>query len=144
MDMLSRPEFVDFVRHARLAVLATVSTAGGPEAALMEVAVTSSAELIFDTPFDARKIENIRKNDRVAIVVGWQAGISIQVEGTVRIVADNERAYYEERYLAEWPNARSMDRSLEVLVVTPEWVSLYDVTTKPPQRRYGIWTQGAL
>lgn len=143
MDTLSRPEFVDFVRHARLAVLTTASIAGRPEAALMEVAVTRSAELIFDTPFDARKIEHIRHNDQVAIVVGWQAGVSIQVEGTVRIAADKERAYYEEQYLADWPNARVMDRSFAVLVVTPAWVSLYDATPKPPLRRYGIWMEGA-
>lgn len=51
---LSLSEFLEFVKDENLAVLATVSPDGLPEAALMGVAVSASAELIFDTPTASR------------------------------------------------------------------------------------------
>jgi Pyridoxamine 5'-phosphate oxidase len=58
-------------RFSSLGVLATVSPSGAPEAALMDVAVSDSAELIFDTRVGTRKLTNIDHNDRVAVVIGW-------------------------------------------------------------------------
>jgi hypothetical protein len=54
-----------------------------PEAALMDVAVSDSAESIFDTPARTRKLTKIERNNRVAIVIVWNDAISIQVEGAV-------------------------------------------------------------
>jgi len=74
-----------------MAVIATASPSGRPGAALVEIAVSDGGELIFDTPAGARKLANIERNDRVALVIGWNDGVSVQVEGTVRIVTDDER-----------------------------------------------------
>jgi predicted small integral membrane protein len=45
---LSLSAFVEFTRAAGMAVLATASPAGKPEAALLGVAVTESGELVVD------------------------------------------------------------------------------------------------
>lgn len=132
-------DFVQFVKDVNLAVLATISPAGVPEAALMGVAVSDSGELIFDTPAGARKLTNINFNDRVAVVIGWSDAVSMQVEGSVRIVTYDERRRYEEIYASQFPNSRVSSPSFEVFVVIPSWVRRYDATMEPPKCDYAEW-----
>lgn len=66
---MTRDEFVEFVRAARLAVVATTNTRNQPEAALVEVAVTESGELVLDTKSEARKVMNFAHSPRAALVV---------------------------------------------------------------------------
>ncbi len=141
---LSRSEFVEFVRAARLGVVATASASGMPEAALVDIAISDSAELIFNTPVAARKLTNIERNDRVAVVVGWNERISIQAEGRARIVTNDERLDYERVYGAQLPGSRVSSPSFEVVVVTLEWVRRYDATTDPAQCDHADWLPGAM
>lgn len=139
---LSRSDFVEFVLAARLGVVATVSPSGTPEAALVDIAVSDSAEMIFDTAAGARKLTNIERNDRVAVVVGWNEGISIQIEGRARIVTNDERLSYERLYVAQFPQSRVESPSLEVAVITPDWVRRYDATVNPALCAHGDWFGG--
>ena len=136
---LSLSGFVQFVKDDNLAVLATISPDYVPEAALMGVAVSDSAVLIFDAPAGARKLSNIHFNDRVAVVIGWSGGVSIQVEGSVRIVIGDERKHYEEIYASQFPNSQVSSPSFEVFVVIPSWVRRYDATTEPPKCDFAEW-----
>ena len=138
-ESISRDDFIEFVTGARLAVLATVSESGRPEAALMEVAGSESGEMIFDTAVASRKLANLERNEKVAVVIGWQSGVSIQVEGTARIVVGEERTAYEQVYEEQWPASRVSDRSLAVIVVNPTWLCQYDATVAPARRLYGAW-----
>jgi len=136
---LSRSDFVHFVRAARLGVVATASPSGMPEAALVDIAISESAELIFDTPVGARKLTNIDRNDRVAVVIGWNDRISIQVEGRVRIVSNDERLDYERLYEAQLPGSRVSSSSFLVAVITPDWVRRYDATRDPAHCDHADW-----
>jgi general stress protein 26 len=141
-DGLSKSDFVEFVRAAGMGVVATASPSGKPEAALVEIAVSDRGELIFDTPAGARKLANIERNDRVAVVIGWNDGVSVQVEGTARIVTDDERRRYERLYASQFPGSRVAHPSLEVAVVTPDWVRRYDATRDPAQCEHAGWLAG--
>jgi pyridoxine/pyridoxamine 5'-phosphate oxidase len=128
---LSLSEFVEFARAAELAVLATASPAGKPEAALLGVAVTESGDLVVDIHRSARKLTNITRNNQVAVVIGWADDVSIQVEGHIRLVTGDERRGYEKVYLARFPGSRVSDSAFEVAVITPEWVRRYDAGSDP-------------
>jgi pyridoxine/pyridoxamine 5'-phosphate oxidase len=141
-DGLSQSEFVEFVRAARMGVVATASPSGKPEAALVEIAVSDCGELIFDTPAGARKLANIERNDQVAVVIGWNDGVSVQVEGTARIVTDDERQRYERLYASQFPGSRVTHPSFEVAVVTPAWVRRYDATSDPARCEHAGWLTG--
>ena len=78
---MTREEFAEFVRVAGMGVVATVHAEGNPEAALVDLVATSAGEVIFDSAVAARKVGNIAPNPRVALVVGWSDGVSVQVEG---------------------------------------------------------------
>ncbi len=138
---LSLSEFLEFVKDENLAVLATVSPDVLPEAALMGVAVSASAEFIFDTPTASRKLTNIRFNDRVAVVIGWRGAISFQIEGSARMVSRDERRHYEKIYESQFPNSRVSNPTFEVVVVTPNWLRRYDATTEPSRCDFADWLE---
>ena len=77
-------EIYEFMKNERLAVLATVAEDGQPEAALMGVAVTPQLEIVFDTVKSSRKYPNLKKNPRVALVVGCTTEVTVQFEGITR------------------------------------------------------------
>lgn len=138
-DVLSLSGFVEFVRAAELAVLATASPAGKPEAALLGVAVTESGELVVDIARSARKLANIERNNQVAVVIGWADDVSIQVEGHIRLVAGEERRGYEQVYLARFPGSRVADPGFAVAVITPQWVRSYDAGSDPARTAHADW-----
>lgn len=111
-----------------MAVLATASPAGRPEAALLGVAVTDSGELVVDILGNARKLANIERNDQVALVIGWDE-VSMQVEGRIRLVGGDERRACEQVYLDQFPGSRVADPAFAVAVITPDWVRRYDTST---------------
>lgn len=119
---------VAFIRAVGMAVLATASPDGRPEAALVGVAVTDSGELVVDILGDARKLANIERNDQVALVIGW-GDVSLQVEGRIRVVEGGERHRYEQVYLDRFPDSKIADPTFVVAVITPHWVRRYDART---------------
>lgn len=77
-----------FIRQHQLAVISTVSPELKPEAALIGIAVSEKLELIFDTVKSSRKFQNILHNPAVALVVGWDNEITVQIEGTATLLTD--------------------------------------------------------
>ncbi len=71
-------EVHEFMIKEQLAVLSTVTDSGQPQAALMGMAVTPPLEIIFDTVKSSRKYPNLKKNPRVAWVVGCTTEVSVQ------------------------------------------------------------------
>ena len=77
-------QLLEFLRQYRLAVQASVSVTGGSQAALVGFAVTDRFEIVFDTLDSTRKAQNLRRNPRLALVIGGlEAGDerTVQYEG---------------------------------------------------------------
>ncbi len=125
-EPMTRDEFVEFVRSARLGVVATASAAGHPQAALVELAVTKDGEVVFDTAVTARKVANIVGNPRIALVVGWDDGVSIQAEGYAEVLSGADREKYGRVYLEQFPESRVLHDEFAVIRVTPHWLRFYD------------------
>ena len=125
-NLITREKFIEFVRAAGMAVVATVDAEGNPEAALVEVAVTDDAEIVFDTKDTARKVANIIGNPRTALVVGWNNGVSIQVEGLASILSGAEREEYGRIYQSQFPGSRALTEEFTIVRVAPRWLRYYD------------------
>lgn len=78
---MTRPQLLEFLRKHRLGVLSSVSSSGEPEAAVVGIAVTDRLELVFDTLDTTRKVSNLRRRPKIAFVIGWDAEITVQLEG---------------------------------------------------------------
>ena len=88
---MRRAELIDFVRQRGLAVVATTSGTGAPEAAVVGITATDLGELVLDTAVDSRKADNIRRDPRVAVVIGWDDEQTLQIEGIADFLTGDER-----------------------------------------------------
>lgn len=127
-----RADLVRFVREHPRAVLATLDPARGPEAALLDVAVTEDGELVLDSRADARKVANVAADPRVALVIGVGEAC-LQVEGEARVADGAERQRLGRVYEERFPGARALLEGFAVVVVRPRWARLYDASRNPPR-----------
>jgi general stress protein 26 len=121
-------EVFRFMDEEHLAVLSTVSEEGQPEAALMGFAVTTGLEIVFDTVKSSRKYPNLKKNPRVAWVIGCTTEVTVQYEGVAEELSGEELAKYKKTYFAKFKDgpARESWAGITYFVVRPKWVRYCD------------------
>jgi len=121
-------EVFEFMNRESLAVLATVGENGHPEAALMGFAVTPELEIIFDTVKSSRKYPNLKKNARVAWVIGCTTEVTVQYEGIAEELEGEELANYQKTYFAKFADGRARLSwpGITYFVVRPKWVRYCD------------------
>ncbi len=129
MDLV---EVLRFLEGEKFGVLATATADGRPEAALMGFAVTPELEIIFDTVRSFRKYPNLKKNPRVAWVIGCTSEISVQLEGIAKELEGAELEKYKTIYTRKYPDSTGRDK----------WAELTYFVTRPTWVRYGDYTPG--
>ena len=134
---MTTAQLVDFLRTQRLAVQASVSPAGAAQAAVVGIAVTDALEVVFDTLDATRKVENLRRNQRVAFVIGgWAPGDerTVQYEGLADEPRGAERERIKTSYFTAWPDGRAREAwpGLVYVRVRPTWIRYSDFNQNPP------------
>lgn len=120
-----------FVRAHPRVVLATRTADGHPEAALLTAAALDDGTLVVDSVQDARKVVNLRGDPRVAVVLGLDGDVCVQVEGVARVAQGAERLRLGAAYEAQLPGSRALADGYAVVAVTPRWVRVYDASVSP-------------
>ena len=128
-------EVLRFLEGEKFGVLATAAEDGRPEAAVMGFAVTPKLEIIFDTVRSFRKYPNLKKNPRVAWVIGCSSEISVQYEGIAMELEGAELEKYKIIYAKKYPDSTGRDKwpDLTYFLVRPTWVRYGDYA--PGKRR---------
>lgn len=128
---------LDFLRQYRLAVEASVSESGSPQAAVVGVAITDRFEIVFDTVDSTRKARNLRRNRKVAFVMGGLAGEerTVQYEGIADEPAGAELEHLKAIYYQVYPDGpdRLSWPGLIYLRVRPTWIRYTDYTVDPAE-----------
>ena len=121
---MDRAELIAFVRERRLAVVASRGPDGAPQAALVGVAATDLAEIIFDTSDSSRKYANIQRDSRVAVVVGWDDEVTVQCEGQADVLDGDELERCRRFYFEQFPDGRERAAWPDIAYVRirPHWV----------------------
>jgi general stress protein 26 len=131
---MKRDELVWFLRRNRLAVQASAAPDGSPQAAVVGFAVSDDLEIVFDTVETTRKSLNLRADPRIALVIGWDDAITVQIEGLADFPAGAELTRLQECYFRVYPDGR--DRlswpGITHVRVRPMWVRYSDFTQEPP------------
>ncbi|MGW7285865.1 pyridoxamine 5'-phosphate oxidase family protein [Streptomyces sp. NPDC054847] len=131
---MKRDELVWFLRRNRLAVQASAAPDGSPQAAVVGFAVSDDLEIVFDTVETTRKSLNLRADPRIALVIGWDDAITVQIEGLADFPAGDELTRLQECYFRVYPDGR--DRlswpGITHVRVRPTWVRYSDFTQEPP------------
>ena len=119
---------VAFVRERGLAVVATRGPDGSPQAALVGMAATDRGELIFDTTTSSRKFANIERDPQVAVVIGWDDEVTVQVEGAADVLRGEDRDRGLAAYFQQYPDGRQRAESADIahLRITPAWLRYSD------------------
>ena len=131
---MTKLELYEFLRGSELAVLATVSESGAPQAALVGFAVTPELEIVFDTVKTSRKYGNLRADPRCGLVVGWTGEITLQYEGLAEELAGDGAgaSAYKDVYFQKWPDGRARESwpDIAYFVVRPTWIRYSDFGRK--------------
>jgi len=130
-------QLLEFMRAHRLAVQSSVSPNGAAQAAVVGIAVTSALELVFDTLDTTRKAGNLRRNPRIAFVIGGSAHgdeRTVQYEGIADEPTGTDRERVLAAYYEAWPDgpSRAGWPGLVYVRVRPTWIRYSDYNQNPP------------
>jgi hypothetical protein len=130
-------ELLTFMRAHPLAVQASVSAAQGAQAAVVGIVVTDDVEVFFDSTGTSRKVDNLRRNPRIAFVIGGATvgdERTVQYEGIADEPAGAELQRLKELYFESFPDGRERERTSGVTYTRarPTWVRYSDFTEDPP------------
>jgi len=131
----SKPELLNYMRSHRLAVVSSIGDSGGPQSALVGIAVASTHDVIFDTMSDSRKHRNLMRDPRASIVFTGPSQKTLQFEGTARLLslAGDGDEQLREVYYTAWPDGRERLRrpKISYWCVSPRWARYADFEAGP-------------
>ena len=135
--MMTRDALLGFMRAGRYAVLASVA-GSGPQAAVVGIVVTDRFEIFFDTLDSTRKARNLRRNSRVALVLGEVrdgAEVTVQYEGVADEPAGAELERLKALYFERFPDGRDRQEwpGLIYVRVRPQWIRYSDFSGESPE-----------
>ena len=134
---MMRADVLEFMRSHSLAVQASVSPVDAPQAAVVGFIVTDDFEVVFDTVNTTRKVANLRRNARCALVIG---GIvngderTVQIEGIADEPTGSDLERLKELYFVRFPDGRERQHwpGLMYVRVRPRWLRFSDFNQSPP------------
>jgi len=136
--VISRAALLQFMRSQRYAVAASVGANGGPQGAVVGIAVSDTFEIVFDTLASTRKAQNLRRQPKIAFVLGGLAGDderTVQYEGVADEPTGADLVRVTDLYLAQFPDGRERQEWPGLIYVraTPTWLRYSDFNQKPPE-----------
>jgi pyridoxine/pyridoxamine 5'-phosphate oxidase len=133
MDPDLKEYFYNFLNNHTLAVISSIYEQGTPQAAVVGFVQTKELELIIGTDNSSRKYKNLQTNPKVALVIGWDNGETIQYEGSVRELSPEEIGLVRGTYWAKSPHTERNNENPgeRYFIVSPSWIRYTDLKAKP-------------
>jgi uncharacterized glyoxalase superfamily protein PhnB len=135
---VTKGELLDYMRVHRYGVEATVTAQGAPQAALVGFVVNDQLELFFDSFASTRKVANLKRDSRMAFVIGGHTlgdERTVQYEGVVDSPSGAELDAFKDAYFALHPDGirRSRLAGISYFRVRPRWIRYTNFNAAPPQ-----------
>jgi hypothetical protein len=131
---MKRAELLTFMRGERYAVQASMGAAG-PQAAVVGIAVGDDFELAFDTIETTRKGQNLRRDSRIAFVIGGREGDerTVQYQGIADEPTGEELALLKRLYFGRFPDGPTREswEGITYFRVRPTWLRYSDFNQNP-------------
>ncbi len=122
---IAKSKLRDFINGRGVGVVSTVNAGGAPEAALVDIAATADLEIVFHAIETTRKSANLRRDPRIALVVGgWDGLETLQYEGIADEPEEPEREALKRLYFASCSRAsgRAGWPGLTYFRIRPKWL----------------------
>lgn len=129
-----------FLSQHKYGVVSSIGPDGGPQSALVGIAVTRELEVIFETVSSSRKYRNLLADAACSFVIGWAGEQTVQLEGAAWLPQGDELGRYRSLYFESWLDgpARLAWPGITHFVVQPRWIRFSDFDQAPPLIRE--WT----
>jgi pyridoxine/pyridoxamine 5'-phosphate oxidase len=128
-------EILGLIRRYRLAVVSTVATDGAPQGAVVGFAISDTLEIVFDTLASTRKHQNLKRDPRAALVIGWDDELTFQIDGRADFPTGEELLRMQACYFTLHPDGR--DRlswpGITYVRVRPTLIRMSDFKQDPPR-----------
>lgn len=123
---------LEFLKLHQQCVLATIGQDGRPQAAVLTYSVNDLAEIMFGTEGFTRKYQNLKRDSRVAVVVGFDTS-SVQIEGVSRQISGTELESRKAEHFARLPEPEKAKEKPDMAYfnVSPTWMRLTNTATEP-------------
>jgi len=130
----TKADLVAFIRAHKWGVVASTGPSGEAQAAVVGVAVTDDLEVVFDTLASTRKAANLRRDARIAVVIGWDEAQTVQLEGVADEPAGAELARIQAVYFAAFADgpSRLAWPGITYFRVRPRWLRTSDFRGAEP------------
>jgi general stress protein 26 len=123
----------EFIKAHKIAVISTVSSDYLPHSAVVGIYVGKNSELVFGTFKSSRKYQNLKKNSRVSLVIGWDSGKTVQYEGDAEELEASAVEKFEKAHLDHMSTAAKYVSKEEAVFfkITPRWIRYTDTSKDP-------------
>jgi general stress protein 26 len=134
---MTTADLLDFMRAHPLAVQASVSDAGSPQAAVVGIAVSDDLEIVFDADGGSRKVANLRQRPEIAFVIGGTSPggeRTLQYEGIADEPTGSELDRLQRPYFEVFPSGRERRTwpGITYVRARPTWIRYTDFNQDPP------------
>lgn len=134
--MVEKKTIWEFLKKNELCALATASTTGKTEAAVMAYVIKDDFSMLLSTEITTRKYQNIAANKQVSVIVGgFDGDPSIQIDGLIRELAAEEATQAKSYILTVHPQWKDYFNSpaSRFFEIKPGWLRWSDFTKDPPE-----------
>ena len=137
-SMITRADLLAFMRSHRLVVQSSVHPEGGPQSAVVGIAVSDDFEIVFDTLENSRKAESLRERPEISFVFADLTGKderTVQCEGVVGQATGADLERLIDLYLGVFPDGRERQKWPGLIYVTTRltWLRYADYNRNPAQ-----------
>lgn len=126
-------EVLEFVKRHDLMVIATVDENDKPEAAVVEFGELDDFTIVIDTLTTSRKYKNLQSNTEVALVIGWDRDVTVQINATAQKLHGEALEKAKAAYFAKNKRAKKWENRSDVTYFgfRPTWIRYSDVGHDP-------------
>lgn len=121
-------------QNPKLCVLSTASKDGKPESAVMGYAVKDNLTIILSTHKESRKWHNLKENQKVSLVTGWNFEIpNIQYDGIATLIEEGPKYPETEQFFftQNLHAARFKSPDTIFIEVKPMWIRCTELSQTP-------------
>ncbi len=129
---MDQADLIAYVNEKRYGVLSSIGPEGEPQSAYLAVVATAQGELVFNANSDSRKVLNLQRDPRIALVLGGPDHTTLQAQGTVDFPEGPERDRLVAVYIEALPrfSRSAVNPNITFMRIAIEWSKFTDFREK--------------
>ena len=130
---MTKKNILAFIKQQKLCVVSTIDSSGKPQSAVVEFGELDNLTIIISTDTNSRKFTNLRLSPHVAVVIGWDDNITVQMSAVAKLLVGSKLEQAQAAFFAKDPKAQRWQNRPNIVYFAfePTWVRYSDLTSRP-------------